>query len=210
MKTITLGIAISLIFIFESIGQINPVQNLNWQQWYEMSNNFFILDWDSPEQPHDEIIGYNIYRNNDFYLFISNETSIYNIDNIVDGIVSNCGGIDFLFYGNNEEFYAHVTAVYSPGEVESDYIEEELIRGPLLGNESFSNQEVMVYPNPSKGIINVENKNLDRIIIYDIGGRIIKKMKPQSQIDLSDISKGVYIIKLISGTKTLIDKIILE
>lgn len=208
MKTITLTFAISLIFSLQSIGQINPVQNLTWEQWYEFPNNFFILDWDEPEQPHDEIVGYNIYREDDFYIFISDETSIYNIETIY-GIESNCGGVDFLLY-NGGEFYAHVTAVYNPGPVESDYIETVYIGGAVINVEDFNNQKVMVYPNPSKGIINIENKNLDKIIIFDISGRIIKEMKSQSQIDLTDISKGVYIIKLISGTKTLVDKIVLE
>src|SRR5690554_1295438 len=119
MKTITLTLVISLTFIFQSIGQNNPIQNLNWNQWYEYGNNFFILKWEEPEQPHNEIIGYNIYQEDELYLFISGETSIYNVDSIY-GIVSNCGGESFLFYNNGEGFYAHVTAVYSPGTVESD------------------------------------------------------------------------------------------
>lgn len=209
MKTIILTFAISFTFISSSIGQINPVQNLTWQHWYDMPNNFFILSWDEPETPHDEIIGYNIYRDNDLYLFISDETSIYNVESI-DGIVSNCGGVDFLFYDDGEGFFAHVTAVYSPGGVESDYIETVFIQGAMIGIEDYKNIKPKIYPNPSKGIINIENKNLDRIIIYDMSGRIIREMIPQSQIDLSDITKGVYLIKLISGTKSLVDKIILE
>ena len=113
MKTITLTFAISMAFTFQSIGQINPVQNLNWEHWYESPNNFFVLSWDEPEQPHDEIIGYNIYRENDLFLFITDETSIYNIEDPVNGIVSNCGGEEFLFYNNGEGFFAHVTAVYN-------------------------------------------------------------------------------------------------
>jgi hypothetical protein len=209
MKTIILTFAFSLLFAFQSIGQINPIQNLSWEQWYDFPNNFFIMAWDEPEQPHDELIGYNIYRENDFYIFISGETSIYNVDSIY-GIVSNCGGDDFLLYGNGGGFYAHVTAVYNPGEVESDYFETVYVGGAVVGTKDFNNQKVVLYPNPSKGIINIENKNLDKIVIYDLSGRIIREMKPQPQIDLSNISKGVYIIKLISGTKTLVDKIILE
>lgn len=210
MKTITLTFAISLVFAFQSIGQINPVQNLNWEQWYESPNNFFILSWDEPEQPHDEIIGYNIYRENDFYLFISGETSIYNIEDPVNGIVSNCGGEDFLFYNNGEGFFTHVTAVYNPGAVESDYIETEYIEGPLLETENLNNQKPIIYPNPSKGILNIGNKDLNKILIYDFSGKKIEELTATPQIDLSDISKGIYLMKLISEEGILVAKIILE
>lgn len=208
MKTILLTFAISFTFISSSIAQINPVQNLTWQHWYDMPHNLFILEWEEPETPHDEVIGYNIYRENDLYLFLSDETSIYNIESIY-GIVSNCGGEDFLFYNDFQGFFAHVTAVYA-GEVESDYIETVYIEGAMIGINEYPNVKPKIYPNPSKGIIYIENKNLDSIIIYDISGRIVREMEPKSQIDLSDITKGFYLIKLTSGTKTFVDKIILD
>ena len=209
MKTIILTLAISLTFVLESMAQINPIQNLNWSHWYDMPNNFFVLEWDEPEEPHDEIIGYNIYRENDFYLFISDGTSIYNVESIY-GIVSNCGGVAFLDYNDGNGFYAHVTAVYNPDGVESDYTETVFIDGAMINIKDFKHEKVKLYPNPSKGIINIENKDFDKIIIYNITGKIIRELKPQSQIDLSDIAKGIYVIKLISGTKTLVEKIILE
>lgn len=174
-----------------------------------MPNNFFILSWDEPETPHDEIIGYNIYRENDLYQFISGETSIYNMPSIY-GIVSNCGGVDFLFYKDGQGFFAHVTAVYNPGGVESNYVETIFVQGAMIGIENYDTLKPKIYPNPSKGIIQVENKNLDRIIIYDLASRIIKDMHPQPQLDLSDFTKGIYLIKLISGTKSTVEKIILE
>lgn len=210
MKTITLTFAISLTFVFQSIGQINPTQNLTWAQWYEFPNNFFILDWDEPEQPHNEIIGYNIYRENDFYLFISDETSIYNIEDPILGIISNCGGLDFLFYNNGEGFYAHVTAVYNPGAIESDYTETVFVNEPVININEFENQKPVIYPNPSNGVINIETKNFNKILIYDITGKKIRELPASSQIDLSDISKGLYLIKLISDDGVLIGKILME
>ena len=207
MRTIFLTFATAFTFI-TSFGQINPVQNLTWQHWYDMPNNFFILSWDEPEIPHDEIIGYNIYRENDLYLFLTDETSIYNTESIY-GIVSNCGGEEFLFYNDFQGFFAHVTAVYE-GEVESDFIETVFIEGAMIGINENKHVKPKVYPNPSKGIVYIESKNLDSILIYDISGRIIREMEPHSQIDLSDFTKGLYLIKLISGPKTFVDKIILE
>lgn len=118
--------------------------------------------------------------------------------------------MDFLFYKDGEGFFAHVTAVYNPGGVESNYVETIFVQGAMIGIENYDTLKPKIYPNPSKGIIQVENKNLDRIIIYDLAGRIIKDMHPQPQLDLSDFTKGIYLIKLISGTKSTVEKIILE
>lgn len=210
MKTLLISLTIALVSVFQTVGQINPVQNLNWSQWYEMPHNLFILEWDEPELPHNEITGYNIYRDNDLFMFISGETSIYNSYDIFGDIVSNCGGIDFLMYNDGQGFYVHVTAVYEPDGDESGYTETIFIPGALIGTEDFDKKNVNFYPNPSQGRINVEIKELGRILIYDASGRIIRDMEPQSEIDLSYISKGVYSIKLIYGEKSYISKIVIE
>src|SRR5690554_1268715 len=97
MKTITLTFVVLLAFASQSFGQINPIQNLEWTHWYDYGNNFFKLKWDEPEEPHDQIVAYNIYQEDDLFITIQGETSIYNIDSIY-GIISNCGGESFLFY----------------------------------------------------------------------------------------------------------------
>lgn len=197
-------------YTFESFSQINPVTNLTWTHWYDNGNNYFILEWDEPDSPHNEIIGYNVYRENDFFIFI-NETSIYNVENLVipeEG--SNCGGEEFLFYNNGEGFNAHVTAVYEPGDVESDYTETVYIDGPMLEIIDFDHQKIKIYPNPTNGVIHIENTNLVNIKVYTISGKLIREIEPQPQIDLSDITKGVYLIQLITDTKPVVYKIIIE
>ncbi len=69
---------------------------------------------------------------------------------------------------------------------------------------------MIIYPNPSNGIINIGNKNLNRIVVYDITGKKIKELKASSQIDLSDVSKGIYLINLISDEGVTVNKIILQ
>lgn len=203
MKIITLTIVISLTCMFQSIGQINPITNLFWDHHYIYPNNFFELTWEEPAIPHDELIGYNVYRENELYRF-QTENSLYNLEQ-----GSNCGE-DFLLYNNGQGFFAHVTAVYNPGEVESDYTETVFVEGPLLEIKDFNNQKVIIYPNPSNGIINIGNKNLKKIVVYDITGKKIKELKASSQIDLSDVTKGIYLINLISDDGVTVNKIVLQ
>ncbi len=75
---------------------------------------------------------------------------------------------------------------------------------------NIKNEKALLYPNPTGGILNIGNIGLIKILIYDITGKKIKELIPQSQIDLSDISKGVYLIKLISDKGILVDKVIVE
>ncbi len=206
MKSIVILLSMTLLCSSLSFGQQNPVQNLGFTQWYSTPNNYFHLQWDEPEQPHDVIIGYNIYRNNDFYMFIENETDIYNI-----GSATNCGGEDFLLYNNLQPFYTHVTAVYKPDSTESDYIDSVYVLGPAMTVKSYKEQRLKIYPNPSKGVVNITNNHdFKNIKVFDITGKTVKNSKFQSPIDLSNTSKGIYFIKLESDNKSITRKIILE
>jgi hypothetical protein len=76
------------------------------------------------------------------------------------------------------------------------------------------------YPNPSKGILNIEIKNNpsknNSMFIYDITGKIVKQLSFENSstslenINLKDLNPGVYFLKLKLGEKILSKKIILE
>ena len=203
MRRIILTLIIFLIFIIDSFGQINPIQNLTWEHEYVFPNNYFTLAWDEPMLPHNELVGYNVYRENELYRF-QTENSLFNLEQ-----ATNCGE-DFLIFGNGEPFVVHVTAIYNPNQMESTFTETVMIEGPLLNNPEFEKTNAILYPNPTNGILNIGNKDLSNILIFDISGKVVKEFKPQSKIDLSDISKGLYLIQLISDTEVLTDKIIIK
>jgi hypothetical protein len=203
MKKTTLALAFFLTVIVQSIGQTNPVINVTWDHEYIMPHNYFELRWDEPSLPHDELIGYNIYRENELYRF-QTENSLFNLQ-----LGSNCDE-DFLAYGDQNGFLAHVTAVYNPGQIESPYLQTVFVDGLALKNNEFVDRKAMLYPNPTSGILNIGTQNLCEIVIYDISGKKIKEFAPQPQIELYDIAKGIYLIKLISEKQIITDKIVVE
>lgn len=73
------------------------------------------------------------------------------------------------------------------------------------------NSAFTVYPNPTNGIINVsstENTTIDKIEIIDVLGKtVLVKTGNTSQIDISEFSKGIYILKIHSGETVLQKKI---
>ena len=204
MKKITLTFVFFLAFIFNSLGQVSPVSNLVWEQTYNFGYYTFGLSWDAPPTPHDELIGYNIYRDNELFRF---QTQNY-LTNM--GINPNCGQDFMIFESNGDGFEIHVTAVYNPGGTESEYLQTVHAANNLLNVGSFENSKAIIYPNPTNGILNIGNVDLDEIFIYDITGKKVKEFEPKSQIDLFDIPKGIYIIKLIADKKIMINKIVIE
>lgn len=207
MKKITFLFVFLMIAIPKSNGQINPVQNVTYSQTYQSPYNFFELNWEEPAQPHSLLLGYNIYRDNEIYRF-QTERSLYNTYSQVFGFVSNCG-LDFLEYNVPNGFLVHVTAVYE-GQVESPFTETATVYPPALSNDEFNSQEVLLYPNPTKGILNIENITLEKIIVYEIYGKELLAFSTTSKIDLSSLSKGIYLIKLFSEGKTITEKIVIE
>jgi hypothetical protein len=54
---------------------------------------------------------------------------------------------------------------------------------------------VTLYPNPATNVLNV-TKQADIITIYDIAGRTIMNAKNTSEVNISELSKGNYIVKI--------------
>lgn len=193
MKTITCTIGLFLLFTLQSFGQINPVLNLTWEQIYVSPYNYFELAWDEPESPHDELIGYNVYREDELYRF-QTETSLYNGPQ-----GSNCD-VDFLLYGNMQGFYAHVTAVYNPGPVESEYTQTVWVDGAAIGIKEHTAQEAILYPNPSHGILNVSLSTLLSepltMTVFDVLGKRVYSTTlnhANSKVDVSFLENGLYV-----------------
>jgi hypothetical protein len=82
----------------------------------------------------------------------------------------------------------------------------------ILNTNTFLKNKVNIYPNPTKGTItiaSVENTTIDKIEIVDFLGKIVSvKTENTSQIDISEFSNGVYILKIHSGESTFEKKII--
>lgn len=58
--------------------------------------------------------------------------------------------------------------------------------------------QIMIYPNPSSGLVFVEGPNLSQISVFNLMGQEVKHFDTQdtaTRIDLSDLPDGVYVIK---------------
>lgn len=61
------------------------------------------------------------------------------------------------------------------------------------------NQEsiVEIYPNPTSGIVNIQSeKNIKQIQLISVEGKIVRKYKNENQLNIQDLPKGVYVLKV--------------
>lgn len=59
-----------------------------------------------------------------------------------------------------------------------------------------SSSDLIIYPNPSKGILNIKKEqDPKKIEVYDLTGKTVYQDKFTNKIDLSFLSKGVYFVR---------------
>jgi len=101
-----------------------------------------------------------------------------------------------------------------PGGCTSEWI---VIADIETGITKNPNEGYLIYPNPSSGIIYVRNagRNTDpvEISISDLVGRVIfyrsEKIEERMEINLTDKTKGIYLVHLNTGRNNIVKKLIL-
>jgi len=75
---------------------------------------------------------------------------------------------------------------------------------------------VSIYPNPSSGLITISVKSFTgnmHVSVFDILGQMQLQQsldKPQTDVDISGLSKGIYMVRVGGGNKNAVRKVILE
>ncbi|MBC7525881.1 MAG: T9SS type A sorting domain-containing protein [Flavobacterium sp.] len=74
-----------------------------------------------------------------------------------------------------------------------------LHKNTVLGNTTFEQNKVKMFPNPTKNILNIEAiSNLEKVAVYNMLGQEVIKTAPNSNatvLDVSNLQAGIYIVK---------------
>jgi len=152
---------------------------------------------------------------------VKEEQKTPDLKTIVDEIVGNAGwesgnNMMFVLTGDVEEntirhAYSYDMDQYGP--VLHVYFTE----GSGTGTEEIqSDIRSRVYPNPAEGRLYIQNPSSDRFSynIYDINGKLVASEQHISgsgtDVNLSNLSRGVYFVKLITTEQTETHKVILK
>ncbi|TXE18360.1 T9SS type A sorting domain-containing protein [Psychroserpens burtonensis] len=88
----------------------------------------------------------------------------------------------------------------------------EVIEGDTLSLESSLTNELVIYPNPAKDVLNINSLELNDNMIYTIfditGKRIMNSKLKESSIDVSKLSPGNYVLRIVSGSSIKSQKFI--
>lgn len=81
-----------------------------------------------------------------------------------------------------------------------------------LSVDDFNFMELKLYPNPTTDIFLLEtNIEISKIDVFNLNGKIIKSfMSDPNGYDVSDLSNGIYIIRVDSGLSSITHKLIIE
>lgn len=79
--------------------------------------------------------------------------------------------------------------------------------------EIIRQDDILIYPNPSKGIINVNFETVPKdfsLEVFDSNGRKVRVFKNEKSIDISELPKQSYFLKIVTIDKIKIVRIIRE
>lgn len=70
-------------------------------------------------------------------------------------------------------------------------------------------EQMMVWPNPTRGIIRIQNIDNSRLSVWDLNGRLIRETKGRS-IDISHQASGIYLVRIQRDNATYFQQVIKE
>jgi hypothetical protein len=87
-----------------------------------------------------------------------------------------------------------------------------LVNLGVLSTPEFSASRVKVYPNPANDFINIESNDteISEVALYDILGKQLLSQNElaNNRLDISNLTKGVYFMKISANGNSITKKII--
>jgi len=102
------------------------------------------------------------------------------------------------------------------GNVGTGYIvvdNVQIYTSSVASVEGFATSSFSIFPNPAKDVINISNylDPIQNVKITDLNGRVVKELHlgvAQAQINIADLTQGMYILNATSNGKTVTEKIV--
>lgn len=110
------------------------------------------------------------------------------------------GALDDFKYWSRALTVAEITAEFCAGTLGDDDTDTTRIVEPKI------------FPNPSTGIFNIDvgTEVIDKVLVYDLQGKLLPTKKLNKAVDLSQFSSGIYVVKIITPSKIYSKRVILE
>ena len=80
----------------------------------------------------------------------------------------------------------------------------------LEGIAEVESNEVVIYPNPTKGRVRVAAEGVTRIEVYNVNGQLVNTVSGSTEVDLSKLPAGVYTMRVRTHRTTFVRRVIKE
>ena len=88
-------------------------------------------------------------------------------------------------------------------------ISNDYINGETSSLQETEVEEIVFYPNPTKGLISF-SKSIEKIEVVDISGKILLSFSNVREINIGDLPEGSYLLRLHSNENSVLRKIVKE
>lgn len=206
---------------------------------YDINNNlisYLRKNWDSTSWANYHLFTYTYDINNNMMSFLDQiwngttwdnySLSTYNYD--VNDNMINCTNQDWdsTAWTNSEQYiYTYDSNNFKKSKVFKQWNSSDTCFDPtdssyyyfhtVVGVDEFSEQsiDIILFPNPCTDIMTVIGQNKSILQILNLNGQIIKSVfcdSKATKVDLTDLSSGVYIVRVKTDKKIITKKIIKE
>jgi len=167
--------------------------HLGFHAFTPLNQGSYILIDDIEVSTGGSNFSYNIYR--DGSKIASGIKEVYYTDSGFDSNKSHKWEVKTVCSGGGESNPASVT------------------KGCTVGIDENENQEISIYPNPTSGEIKVQSSKfkVQSVEVFDVMGKKQKSRKAEEQnvlLDISDLSNGIYFVKITTESGVVTKKII--
>ncbi len=103
------------------------------------------------------------------------------------------------------------TSIFDPGS--TLLVDNLYIDGTVGISHLYSNDNVKIYPNPAKNLLNIEiPSNKAKVSIYNSIGKMVKtfNISKQKEVDISSLKSGIYFISITIDERRISKKIIVN
>jgi hypothetical protein len=148
-------------------------------------DNTLALTWTASENADE----YIVRRNGEI---VSTQTETLYNENVSEGIFT------YSVVARSGDLYsAPAFVTFDPNKKSTENINE------------FVTEKISVYPNPTSGIVYVKSDSFDAVIYNYQGQIVMRRNNNDGQIDLSDLTAGIYFLEIRENNNVMIEKIIL-
>lgn len=142
-------------------------------------------------------------------LVVQTTTAIPYGFNIIDDKIYVADAVDYI--ANGSAFVYSIDGVlentHTVGLIPNGFYKSEGEMGTI--DQTFS--QISIYPNPTSHEFYIDGKNISNVEIFDLTGKLVKSTQNlTSGINIQDLAKGIYIVKIQSGNNTITKKIIIK